>query len=169
MTNEDVPRCRLARYQENQMNKLLVARCLFTINAVGIAVGGFIADWNDSHIFNPRWPPHAKFHDGQTLAFGVLLAAATFFFAWRRSGDRRTNILAAAITGGVLYWAQAGAFAAPGIAWTDPEFLKPGQSLDDFAPQIYFEILGTLLVGLASWLAWPPKADAHPAPSGRHG
>ena len=145
------------------MNKLLVARCLFTINAAGIATGGFVADWNGSHIFNPRWPPHARFHDGQTLAFGVLLAVATLFFAWRRSGDRRTNIVAAAITGGILYWAQGAAFAFPGIAWTDPEFLKPGQSLDDFPPQIYFEILGSLMIGLASWLAWPPKADEHRA------
>ncbi|USQ95323.1 DUF6640 family protein [Caulobacter sp. RL271] len=151
------------------MNRPLVARCLFTINAVGIAVGGFVADWNGSHIFNPRWPPHAKFHDGQTLAFGVLLAAATLFFAWRRSGDRRTNILAATITGGVLYWAQAGAFFAPGVAWTDPEFLKAGQSLDDFPPQIYFEVLGTLVVGLASWLAWPSRTDQHPELSPRHG
>lgn len=151
------------------MNKLLVARCLFTINAVGIAVGGFVADWNDSHVFNPRWPPHAKFHDGQTLAFGVLLAVATLFFAWRRSGDRRTNVLAAAITGGVLYWAQAAAFAVPGVAWTDPEFLKSGQTLNDFPPQIYFEILGTLVLGLASWLAWPPKADKHLAPSSGRG
>jgi len=151
------------------MKKLIVARCLFTINAIGIAVGGFVADWNNSHIFNPRWPPHAKFHDGQTLVFGVLLAAATLFFAWRRSGDRETNILAAAITGVVLYLAQAGAFAVPGVAWIDPEFLKPGQSLDDFAPQIYFEIVGTLVIGLASWLAWPSGTDDHLAPSGRHG
>jgi hypothetical protein len=143
------------------MTKLFVARCLFTINGIGIAIGGFFADWNASHIFNPRWPPHAKFHNGQTLAFGVLLGLATLFFAWRRAGDRRTNILAAAITGGVLYWAQAGAYTVPGIAWTDPEFLKPGQSLDDFGPQIYFEMLGTLVLLLASWLAWPPRGDEH--------
>jgi hypothetical protein len=140
------------------MNQLLVARRLFTINAAGFALGGFVADWNDTHIFNARWPAHAKFHNGQTLAFGVCLAAATLFFTWRRSGDRRTNILAAAITGGVTYWAQAAAFAFPGVAWTDPEFLEPGQSLQDFPPQIYFEILGTLVIALASWLAWPPKA-----------
>jgi uncharacterized protein DUF6640 len=122
---------------------------------------GFVADWNDSHIFNPRWPPHAKFHNGQTLAFGVLLAAATIFFAWRRAGDRQTNLLAAAITGGVTYWAQAAAFAFPGVAWTDPELLKPGQSLHDFGPQVYFEIFGSLVIALAAWLAWPPKADEH--------
>jgi hypothetical protein len=145
------------------MNKPLAARCLFSINAIGFAVGGFIADWNDSHVFNPRWPPHAKFHDGQTLSFGILLAVATLFFAWRRSGDRQTNILAAAITGVVLYWVQAGAYAFPGTAWTDPEFLKPGQSIDDSGPQVYFEMLGTVVVALATWLAWPSKAAESPA------
>jgi hypothetical protein len=88
--------------------------------------------------------------------------------AWRRSGDRQTNVMAAAITGGVLYWAQAGAYAVPGIAWTDPEFLKLGQSLDDVGPQIYFEVFGTLVIGLASWLAWPPKADKHLPPARQH-
>jgi len=146
------------------MNTLFAARCLFTINAVGIAIGGFVADWNASHIYNPRWPPHAKFHDGQTMAFGVLLGAATLFFAWRRSGDRRTNILAAAFTGGVTLWAQAAAFAFPGVAWTDPEFLGPGQSLHDFAPQIYFEMAVTFVVLLASWLAWPSAAE-RPVPA----
>ncbi|HZY64991.1 MAG TPA: DUF6640 family protein [Rubrobacteraceae bacterium] len=23
-------------------------------------VGGFLADWNRTHLFNPGWPPHAK-------------------------------------------------------------------------------------------------------------
>ena len=149
------------------MLKLFVARCLFTINAIGIAVGGFVPDWNETHIFNPRWPPHAKFHDAQTLAFGIFLAVATLFFAWRRAGDRQTNVMAAAITGGVLYFAQALAFAVPGVAWTDPEFLKPGQSLSDFPPQIYFEILGTFVIALAYWLAWPPKASEQSRPSRR--
>lgn len=141
------------------MNKLFLARCLFTLNAAGIAIGGFAADWNNSHIFNPHWPPHAKFHDGQTLAFGVLLGLASLYFAWRPAGDRRTNVLAAAITGGVTLWAQACAYLVPGTAWTDPEFLKAGQSLEDFGPQIYFEMAVTFIVLLAAWLAWPARAD----------
>lgn len=119
------------------MNKLLVGRCLFTFNAVGIAAGGFRADMNATHIYNPRWPPHAKFHDGQTMAFGVLLSLASLFFAWRRSGDRQTNVLAAALIGGILYWAQAAANVFPGVAWTDPEFLKPGESLTEFSATLH--------------------------------
>jgi hypothetical protein len=75
LAKEDILDADVVRHQERRMNKLLVARCLFTINAAGIAVGGFVADWNTRHIFNPNCPPHAKCHNGQTLAFGVLLAS----------------------------------------------------------------------------------------------
>ena len=155
---------RVIRRQGLLMNKLLVGRCLFTINAVGIAVGGFLADMNATHIYNPRWPPHAKFHDGQTMAFGVLLSLASLFFAWRRSGDRQTNVLATALIGGVLYWAQAAANVFPGVAWTDPEFLKPGQSLTEFPPQLYIDIGMSVIVTIATWLAWPRAAEA-PVPA----
>jgi hypothetical protein len=146
------------------MNRLTVGRCLFTINAVGLAVGGFLADMNATHIYNRRWPPHAKFHDGQTMAFGVFLSLASLFFAWRRSSDRQTNVLATAIIGGVLYWAQAAANTFPGVAWTDPEFLEPGQSLTRFPPQLYIDIGMTMVVIFAAWLAWPRTAEA-PAPA----
>jgi len=142
------------------MNKPLIGRILLTINAAGIAVGGFIADWTPTHIFNPHWPPHAKFHDGQTLSFGVLLAAFSLFFTWRRRGDRQTNILAAALAGGATLWAQAGAYLFPGVAWTDAEFLKPGQHLDDLGPQVLFELAGTIVILLAAWLAWPRDGRA---------
>jgi len=144
------------------MNKLLIGRGLFTLNAIGDAIGGFVADWNATHIFNDRWPPHAKFHDAQTMSFGVFLAASSLFFAWRGSGDRKTNILAAAALGGAVYVSQACAFLFPGVAWTDPEFLDRGQSLSQFPPQLYIDIVALSLVALASWLAWPSKAKMAP-------
>ncbi len=110
------------------MNRLMVGRCLFTINAVGLAVGGFLADMNATHIYNPRWPPHAKFHDGQPMVFGILLSLASLFFVWRRTGAGQANMLAAALVGGVLYWAQAAVNAFAGVAWTAPEFLKPARA-----------------------------------------
>ena len=130
-------------------------KILISLVAAETAVGPYLADWNETHIYNPTWPPHAKFHDGQTMAFGILLSLASLFFAWRRSGDRQTNVLAAALIGGMLYWAQAAAFAFPGVAWTDPEFLKPGESLTEFAPQLYIDIGMSVVVIFAAWLAWP--------------
>lgn len=142
------------------MSKSLIGRSLLTFDAIGLIVGGFIADMNATHIYNPRWSPHAKFHDAQTISFGVVLGLVTLFFTWRRSGDRQTNMLAAALFGVVLFWAQAGAYAFPGVAWKDPEFLKAGQSLSDFGPQILIGISMNICVFIATWLAWPRATDS---------
>ncbi len=136
-----------------------VGRWLITINAAGIAVGGFIADWNATHIYNDHWPPHAKFHNAQTMSFGPFLALASMFFIWRRSGDQRTNVLAAVLFGGIQYCAQACAFTFPGVAWTDPEFLEAGRSLSDFPPQLYICIGAGIFMSLATWLVWPRTTD----------
>jgi len=66
-----------------------------------------------------------------------------------------------------VYWAQAAANAFPGAAWTDPEFLKPGESLTEFAPQLYIDIGMSVIVIFAAWLAWPRTAEA-PAPAISH-
>jgi hypothetical protein len=59
-------------------------------------------DLTSSCFYNPHRPPHAKFHDEQTMAIGVLLAVASCFLAWRRFGDRSTNILAVCLFAGLL-------------------------------------------------------------------
>ncbi|WP_368783640.1 DUF6640 family protein [Arthrobacter sp. B1805] len=43
------------------------ARTVLRTIAVATAVGGFIADWNRTHLFNPQWPPHARFHDAMSI------------------------------------------------------------------------------------------------------
>ena len=138
------------------MTRTTWGRVLLTGNAVLAAVGGFLADFNKTHLFNPRWPPHAKFHDGQTMAIGVLLGATSAWFAWRPGGDAKTNIAAAAIAGGTLYWSQALANLFPGVAWTDPDLLKPGQTLEQFSPQLYLDFLMTVAVVAGAWMALSP-------------
>ncbi len=44
------------------MQMPLISRLLFTLSAIGVTVGAHVADLSPSHIFNDRWPPHAKFH-----------------------------------------------------------------------------------------------------------
>jgi hypothetical protein len=41
------------------------------------AAGGFLADWNQTHLFNPGRPPHASFHDAQTVLLGLFLGASS--------------------------------------------------------------------------------------------
>lgn len=50
-----------------------LGRTLLGLVGVTTSVGGYIADWNETHIYNPRWPPHAKFHNGQTMSMYLPL------------------------------------------------------------------------------------------------
>ena len=81
---------------------LLTATNLFQV------IGTYAADWNETHIYNRNWPPHAKFHNAQTMAMAFVLAVASLYFVWRKRGDASTNVLAAAILGAV-YWVTRGA------------------------------------------------------------
>jgi hypothetical protein len=79
-------------------------RGLLTLANLITAVAPVAADWNDSHIFNQRWPSHARFHGVVTLAMTSSLAALNLWSLWSGSTDRRTSrLFAAAIPVG--YWA----------------------------------------------------------------
>lgn len=38
----------------------MLGKLLLTVDAIALLLGAPIADYNHTHIFNPRWPPHAK-------------------------------------------------------------------------------------------------------------
>lgn len=147
------------------MTRDLGGRLLLSAIAIFVGLGSFVADWNGTHMFNPNWSPHAKFHGAQTLATAVLLAGVTLFFLWRRSGDRRTNALAAVLFAGSYFWTQAAAVFFPGVAWIDPEFLRAGQSLTRFLPpQLVMDAVVTALILLSAWLLRSGTGTADPAP-----
>jgi hypothetical protein len=60
------------------MTRRSVSVALFTLVSIVLAVSPYAADWNETHIYNPEWPPHAKFHDAQTMLLGTLLAGVFF-------------------------------------------------------------------------------------------
>jgi hypothetical protein len=45
---------------------------LYTFIGVTTPIGAFLADYNETHIFNVNWPPHAKFHGGQNATRSAL-------------------------------------------------------------------------------------------------
>lgn len=97
----------------------LLGKALLTL-ANAITIGGPVtADWNPSHIFNPDWPAHARFHGVTGLAMATTLSSAAIWTIWAGSGDRdAARFFAAAIP--VAYWAPF--FVAP---------LVPGTAVDD--------------------------------------
>jgi len=131
----------------------LASRLLYTFIGVTIPIGSFWADYNETHIFNPNWPPHAKFHGGQTLSMSVLLGLMTIVFAWRKTGDLTSAVIAASGFA-ALYWiSQGAAILYPGTAFFDPQFITANSYPLGIALQCYIEIANLGLVVLATWLA----------------
>ena len=143
----------------------LPSRIIYTFIGVTMPIGSFWADYNATHIFNPNWPPHAKFHGGQTLSMSVLLGLMTIVFAWRKTGDRTSAVIAASGFG-ALYWiSQGAAILYPGTAFFDPQFITPNSFPLGIALQVHIEIFYLALIALASWLALRPDARWADSPS----
>lgn len=74
---------------------MFLGRCLITVALLATFLGPMVADWNTTHVFNPEWPPHARFHDvaGLTMTTGVSLVG--LWLLWRRSADVVAHLTAA--------------------------------------------------------------------------
>jgi uncharacterized protein DUF6640 len=144
--------CRQAE-EDSSMFMPFSSRILYTLVGITMPVGSFWADYNDTHIFNPNWPPHAKFHDGQTLSMSILLGLMTILFAWKKTKDQTSAVVAASGFAAVYWISQGAAILYPGTAFFDPQFVTPNSFPFGIALQVYIEIAHLALIALASWLA----------------
>src|ERR1700746_4169596 len=98
--------------------RVLGRRRLTLVNMI-TAGAPLAADCNDSHIFNERWPAHARFHGVTALAMTTALSSANIWSVWSGHRDQTAaRFFAAAVP--VAYWAPF--FLAP---------LVPGTAVDD--------------------------------------
>ena len=132
--------------------KLTAARIILTVLAVFTIVAPYLADWNATHIYNPHWPPHARFHNAQTMAMAVVMGMGGLFFTWRRT-EPRTSLIAGWLFTASYWVSQVAAFAFPGVAWTDPDLLPPGHSLHEFPMQVKGDVGLFVLLAIAAVLA----------------
>jgi hypothetical protein len=95
---------------------LLVGVAAFT------AAGGFLADWNKTHLFNPRWPPHARFHDAMTILLAALLGGSSLYLLQQPDAHRPRPLLWATLLPGFFWTAMAGSYAFPGAKGLKAEF-----------------------------------------------
>ena len=97
----------------------MAGRSLLTLANAITVVAPLAADWNDSHIFNERWPGHARFHGVTALAMTTALSSLSIWSVWSSASDRAAaRDFAAAVP--AAYWAPF--FLAP---------LVPGTAVDD--------------------------------------
>ncbi len=104
------------------MTRYRPGRWLLSLIGLFTTVGAWLADFGRTHMFNDRWPPHAKFHNAQTLLLATLLGLLTIYHAWRRRGLALDNLRAAVLFASLYWITQAGSGLLPNTALMDPEF-----------------------------------------------
>lgn len=122
-------------------------RILLTIVAVATIIGPYIADWNHTHIYNPLWLPHAKFHDAQTMSMGALLGLFALYLLYRPEPQyNKDTAFIVALLDAIYFLTQLSAWFYPQTAAQDP----PADPY--WFPQAFFAspIIG--LCGLGYWL-----------------
>lgn len=115
-----------------------------TVTNILFAISAYLADFNHTHVLSPRWPPHAKFHNGQSMSFGALSALTALYLLNRPNPTvdaARDSVFLAAVVGSLTSVAGLSAILYPGTAWVDPEFDTGALA----GPQVYV-FVGQLVV-----------------------
>ncbi|WP_328456774.1 DUF6640 family protein [Amycolatopsis sp. NBC_00438] len=136
----------------------LIGKVLISTVAIAGPAGAIAADWNETHVFNPTWSPHAKFHNGQTITLGFELAAVSLWQLWGPGARSRAAVRWATLFAGFYSATQVPAILFPGTALVDPEFadrlpVVAGVRLNQLIP--VFVVLAPLLAA-GYRLARPP-------------
>ena len=96
------------------MDRTGKGRLALTSIAASTTAGGFAADRNRTHPFDPDWPTHAGFRDALTVALGTLLGACGLYFllVGRSDKDPEGDLVLGALAPSVLWLAQGAGFEA---------------------------------------------------------
>ncbi len=98
--------------------RTVVGRVCLCIVALFVGPGAYFFDFNETHVYNPRWPPHARFHNGQTMSMGLYIAIAMMYFTWKQKPEPWIAALFSC-----AYWVSGlSAILYPGALFADPEF-----------------------------------------------
>lgn len=98
-----------------------LGRAVMSLAAVAAPVGAVAADWNATHVHNPNWPPHAKFHNAQTISLAFAAAGWTLWQAWRPGPLTRERLTTTAMSAGLFWATQIPAPFFPGSAVVDED------------------------------------------------
>lgn len=97
------------------MNRAVVARGALGFSIVGTVAIVAVADvFNATHLFNPDWPGHARFHIGMQFTTLVLVSAVSL---WALLGPLTSGRALLAALAPATFW--PGLFVAYAIPGTD--------------------------------------------------
>ncbi|GID26288.1 DUF6640 family protein [Paractinoplanes brasiliensis] len=129
---------------EHNLRNFPWGKVLISLSAAGTGIGVFIADWNESHIYNPAWPPHAKFHNAQTMSMGVALALVVLYYLWKPAQSRAT-LATGAVVASIYGLTQLSVAFYPGVSSVDPPGENTWPQLLTTLPSLGFVLGGYLL------------------------
>ena len=131
-----------------------VARYLIAFVAV-FNFGGLIADaivpaTARQHLLNAHWPPHAKFHNAQTMLMGIVSGTLSLTILFGAAPLTLPAFLLAAATAGNYFVAMALAPLFRATAWMDPEFATGTPRPLGLAPQqlVTYIICAVLVIAI---------------------
>lgn len=101
-----------------------------------------------THVYNPNWPPHARFHNGQTMSTGLVCGISSLYFLHKRPSLSSTpayNLNISLFLIHLYFLSSLSGGLYPGARFMDPEF-----GAENDRPQIwgFGGILGI------SWVGW---------------
>jgi uncharacterized membrane protein len=63
-------------------------RILITLGALITPGLTLVADLNRTHLFNPNWTPHSRFHSALWVGVNVLAGLGALYLVWGRHRER---------------------------------------------------------------------------------
>jgi H+/Cl- antiporter ClcA len=109
------------RWESSLMKKISFNKIVLSLIGLFTSISPFAADFNKTHVYNPEWPPHARFHNGQTMTLGLICGALSLYFLWFRKRESELENLTIGSLFSALYWlAMAPAILYPGADFVDP-------------------------------------------------
>ena len=130
--------------------KLPIDKVLVSLVSVVTIFGAFVFDWDQTHIFNPNWPPHAKFHNGQTMSMGVALGFLSLWLLWRKKNVQNFDFNLSVVIASLYWITQASAILYPGTDFFDPNTVNLPRSHAFGLPiQVVLQIVLYIFLGSA--------------------
>jgi len=80
----------------------MLSRLLSTFSVLVYAFVVPYLEINETHVFNPHWPSHARLHEVWQLVTNTGIGVVSLWFIWRRREVSLSNLFAFLVTGSFM-------------------------------------------------------------------
>ncbi len=144
------------------MKRSKLGRSILSFVLVVGAVVSTAVDWNATHLFNPAWHPHARFHGALFLLILDAMSLIALWLLWRPSREPEIGLKVAALFSTAVwtpfFYIEALIPGASLLAADDVPVVKVGGMT--FAPNLIVAAVLFMLTVIAYWLARDASSDA---------